>query len=92
MRLGPFRFGRQQAKDEFDCQDVVENCSDYVDGELAAAQVGELQGHLNDCPDCDTFVSTFRATVMTLRDLPRKPAPSELAGRIQSAINTERPT
>ena len=47
------------------------NCSDYVDEEMAPAHEAKFQSQMNDCPDCSTFVNTFRATVVTLRELPR---------------------
>ena len=62
---------RRSSKDEFDCDDIRSNCSDYVDEEMAPAHEAKFQSHMNDCPDCGTFVNTFRATVVTLRDLPR---------------------
>ena len=62
---------RRSSKDVFDCDDIRSNCSDYVDEEMAPAHEAKFQSHMNDCPDCGTFVNTFRATVVTLRDLPR---------------------
>ena len=80
---------RLTGRNEFDCDDTRENCSDYVDEELPAASVSKFQAHTDDCPDCNTFVSTFRATVMTLRDLPRRAPESDLQSKIRARIASE---
>ena len=90
MRRGPFDWIRRLVgKDEFDCLDLRANCSDYVDGELAAAVAARFATHLEECPDCPKYVSTFKATVMTLQDLPAKTASPELHERIRERIAAE---
>ena len=90
MRRGPLGWVRRLfGKDEFDCLDVRANCSDYVDGELAAAVAERFAAHLEECPDCPKYVSTFTATVKTLQDLPAKAASPELRDRIRERIAAE---
>ena len=94
MRGGLFGWVRRLVgKDEFDCRDVRANCSDYVDEELSEPDAQRFDAHLDDCPDCPPYVATFKATVMTLRDLEPKTAPPELRERIyaQIAAESERP-
>ena len=91
MRMGPLNWLKGLAgKKEFDCQDVHENCSDYVDEEMPAQMTQKFKAHVDDCPDCDKFVKTFTATVMTARDLPRRAASPDLRQRIQDRISGER--
>ena len=80
---------RPVEKDEFDCTDVRANCSDYVDEELSERDAGLFDAHLEDCPDCPPYVATFKATVMTLRDLEPKTASPELRARIEAQIEAE---
>ncbi|MDA0797865.1 MAG: zf-HC2 domain-containing protein [Chloroflexi bacterium] len=82
-------FNRRQAKPEFDCDDLKENCSDYVDSEMVNEELAKFESHMNDCPDCSTFVKTFRATVMTARDLPSRISAQDLKKRIQERIASE---
>jgi anti-sigma factor RsiW len=90
MAVNPFSwFNRRQAKTEYDCNDLKENCSEYVDSELANEELSKFETHMNDCPDCGTFVNTFRATVMTVRDLPGRAAAQDLKKRIQERIASE---
>ncbi|MCH7608003.1 MAG: zf-HC2 domain-containing protein [Chloroflexi bacterium] len=90
MRGGPFGWLRRLVgKDEFDCRDVLANCSDYVDEELSERDAQLFDAHLDDCPDCPPYVATFKATVMTMRDLEPKTAPPELRERIHERIAAE---
>jgi anti-sigma factor RsiW len=77
------------SKQEFDCDDVVENCSEYIDNEMPAETNTKFEAHVDDCPDCGTFVKTFRATVMTIRDLPRRAPEGNLKQRIQERLTNE---
>ncbi len=87
MMNTPLKFLRRLfGKPGFDCNDVMENCSDYADGELAPKTRAKFDAHLLDCPDCPEFVRSFLATLNALRNLPRlTPAPS-LKDRIRSQI------
>jgi hypothetical protein len=90
MAKGPLGwFSQRQSKPEFDCDDVKENCSDYVDAEMVNEGVTKFESHMDDCPDCGTFVNTFRATVMTARDLPSRTSAQDLKKRIQERIAAE---
>ena len=80
---------RGSSKDEFDCDDIRSNCSDYVDEEMAPAHEAKFQSHMNDCPDCDTFVNTFRATVVTLRYSPRPVASPDLQDKVKARIASD---
>ena len=90
MNTGPMGWLRRlSGRGEFDCNDVHENCSDYVDEEMTKSTSRKFRAHVDSCHDCNIFVSTFRATVMTLRDLPRRSAPPELRDRIRDSIQAE---
>ena len=80
---------RLSGNKEFDCNDVQENCSDYVDEELSPSVSQKFNAHMDSCTDCNTFVATFRATVLTIRDLPKRPPSADLQERIQSRIAAE---
>ena len=90
MMNGPIAWLRRlSGRAEFDCDDVHENCSDFVDDELSPSVSRKFRGHMDSCQDCNTFVATFRATVMTLRDLPRRPAADDLQERIRARVSAE---
>jgi anti-sigma factor RsiW len=89
--LNWFRRRASGAQDDCtDCHGVQEHCSEYVDGELSPTLAGQFRAHMDACPDCNGFVATFRATVLTLRDLPRRSPSSSLRERLGAAIANER--
>jgi hypothetical protein len=85
--LGWFR--RKRTLRDFDCNELKENCSEYIEQQMEAERVTQFEQHMEDCPDCGTFVKTFRATVMTMRTLPRRTPSSDLKQRIRDRISAE---
>ncbi len=79
-------FGSRELK----CEEIVELSSDYVDEEMAESVSSQFRRHIESCEDCNSFVATFRATVLTLRDLPRRSASADLRARIKECIEAER--
>ncbi len=46
------------------CRDVVENIIDYIDAELDYRTLEELEKHLDECPECEAFVKTYKRMLM----------------------------
>ncbi len=42
------------------CKDVVENIIGYIEAELDDKTLEELEKHLDECPECQAFVRTYR--------------------------------
>ena len=74
---------------ELDCDDIRSLSSDYVDGTISESVAENFRRHLAECQNCSRFVATFRATVLTLRDLPRRTAPVDLRDRVNERIQAE---
>lgn len=74
---------------ELSCEEVADLSSDYVDEELSQSVSSQFRRHIDSCENCNSFVATFRATVMTLRDLPRRNASADLRARIQECVEAE---
>lgn len=64
------------------CRDVLAALSDFVDGELGAERVRELQAHLAHCDRCARFGGEVMRLLTTLRAMP---AP-EGAGAVVDAV------
>lgn len=45
------------------CKEFVDFIIAYLNQELPAAQRGEFETHVSDCPPCITFLDTYRKTV-----------------------------
>ena len=66
------------------CQDIEPQLTAYVDGEVAAADRGRVESHLQRCPPCRARVASERAThelLLSHRDRLRVSAPEALRGR-----------
>ena len=44
------------------CQQLVEFCLDYLEGDLPDDEQQRFRRHLGHCPDCVTFFETYRRT------------------------------
>ncbi len=55
----------------------VDRLSEYVDGELAAAEVTALERHLEGCESCRAAVAELRLVVERARALPVTPSPTD---------------
>jgi anti-sigma factor (TIGR02949 family) len=45
------------------CRDFVEFLSEYLSGELAAAERAEFEAHLAACPACVAYLDTYQKTI-----------------------------
>ena len=65
-------------KGEFDCDDVADNSSAYIDDQLKANKRSAFQTHLSKCGPCQAFVGTLASTISALGRLPGVRTPSAL--------------
>lgn len=54
------------------CKDVVDNIVEYIDDELDNKTLNELESHLDECPECRSFVSTYRRMLKLSGNLKNK--------------------
>ena len=64
------------------CSEGLARLSDYIDGELDAADVKQVEEHLLGCPNCERFGKNFGSMVVSLRSAP------ETAHRVDSELVT----
>ena len=62
------------------CSEVLAQLSDYIDGELGAAEVKRIEEHLLGCPNCERFGKNFGSMVVSLRKAP------DAAGTVDSKL------
>jgi anti-sigma factor RsiW len=67
---------------EATCREMLDQLSDYIDGELEAALCAKLEAHLAECPDCRVMVDTMRKTVI----LYRAQSPGELPPDVKERL------
>ncbi|MEW6429914.1 MAG: anti-sigma factor [Myxococcota bacterium] len=71
------------------CFDVLERLSDYIDGELPAAERAQVERHLAGCDECTKFGGEFGAVVRGLRAKlgAKDDAPADVARRLDEALS-----
>ena len=76
-------------KGEFDCDDVADHSSEYIDDELRADKRSAFQAHLSKCGPCQAFVGTLTSTIGALRRLPGVNTPSALKQSLLERMHRE---
>ena len=72
---------------EMSCIKLRQLSSAYLDGEMDARTLWRFRFHMERCDGCGAFVSTLRATIQTLNDLPPPaPVPVDLKERISARL------
>lgn len=69
-----------------ECRDSARMLSPYLDGELEAAKIVDIDNHVAACETCREEVQLLRAMRASLRRVVRAPAPGGLRDRIANAI------
>ena len=68
------------------CKQVVQQLSDYLDGELTPALRHELSQHLCECKDCELVVNQTKLTVEIYCDAEMVDLPQQVRTRLHQAL------
>jgi anti-sigma factor RsiW len=68
------------------CQDVIQELSNFIDGDLDAALKQELESHLRNCEDCRLIVDQTKKTIEIFCDSEPVELPSEVRTRLHDAL------
>jgi anti-sigma factor RsiW len=76
------------------CRDLLLVLTDYVDGELSAREVGQVDAHLRGCGHCEKFGGEYGALVGELQSCLNPPTVdsdvrARLANRIEAVWASE---
>jgi len=69
-------------------EEVKEQLSAYLDGELDAPIAEAVERHLRECSECRDELRSLKRTVSMLRSLPRAKAPNDLLERVRVGISS----
>jgi anti-sigma factor RsiW len=68
------------------CNGVIRRVSSYIDGELEATVVEEIELHLKECRDCTILVQQTRLTVHLYYDSDLVGFPVEVEARLHETL------
>jgi len=69
------------------CNGVIREISNYIDGELDPPVKQELERHLRDCEDCKMVVDQTRLTVEIFCDSKPVELPTDVKARLHDALH-----
>lgn len=75
-----------ESDEHISCQEVVELVTDYVEGELPAAETALFEQHLNFCEGCVWYVDQMRTTVEVVGGIKEEDLPDEMRERLMTAF------
>jgi len=76
-------------KGEFDCDDVADHSSAYIENDLKDDIRSAFQAHMSKCEPCQAFLGTLSSTIGALGRLPGINAPSALKQSLLDRIHRE---
>lgn len=68
------------------CDAVIREVSNYIDGELALSERQELERHLEHCEECNLVVNQTRQTVEIFCDSQPAELPPDVKSRLHEAL------
>lgn len=68
------------------CQSLILELSNYLDGELDPQLLKEVERHLVHCPDCRLVVDTTRKTIEIYCGSEPAPLPRDIHDRLHRAL------
>ena len=70
------------------CTEVLDDLSDYLDGELAPERVRQIEAHLMGCDWCERFGGDFADAITALRArlATPPPPPTDVHGRLMERL------
>ena len=68
------------------CQEVIRQLSEYLDGELETNLLDSLEQHLSACRDCRIIVDTTRKTVEIFCNSEPLPLPAPVHERLMKVL------
>ncbi len=72
------------------CQEIKQQLSDYLDGDLDPALCAELEHHLRGCDNCRVMVDTLNKTILLYREYGRAPAPAGAHERLVRVLKLDK--
>lgn len=71
------------------CQSVIRELSNYIDGDLDPAVTQELERHLAHCQDCGLVVNQTKKTIELFCNSEQVSLPADLRAKLHAALRAK---
>jgi anti-sigma factor (TIGR02949 family) len=71
------------------CHHLLDDLSDYLDGEASDAVCAEIEAHMRECENCRVVVDTLNQTLHLYHTLPQPDMPEDLRARLYKSLDLE---
>jgi predicted anti-sigma-YlaC factor YlaD len=71
------------------CKHLLDDLSDFLDGEASEEVCAEIERHLADCENCRVMVDTLHKTVLLYHELPQPELPPDARKRLYQSLDLE---
>ncbi len=71
------------------CEHLLDDLSDFLDGEASEEVCAEIERHLADCENCRVMVDTLHKTVLLYHELPQPELPEDARQRLYQSLDLE---
>jgi anti-sigma factor RsiW len=72
--------------DHITCQELVEQATDYLEGEMRVEELELLEQHVNFCDGCEWYLDEMRKVIATGERLREGPPPDEVLEPLLAAF------
>jgi anti-sigma factor RsiW len=72
------------------CQQLVDFCFDYIEGDLPSDEQNHFRRHLAQCPDCVNFFETYRRTPEMSREALSTQIPATVREAVRAYLRARR--
>jgi anti-sigma factor RsiW len=72
------------------CQQLIDYCLEYIEGDLPDEEQVSFRRHLVQCPDCVTFFETYRRTPDVSRAVLRTEMPMSVKESVWAFLRARR--
>ena len=69
------------------CRHLLEQLSDYLDGEASTQVCREIEQHLAACDDCRVVVDTLGKTIALYEELPQPELPDNVRRQLYKSLD-----
>lgn len=80
---------RKPSKNDRTCKEMTDLLLGYVNNELGTPGMENFEKHLKICPDCVSFLNTYKTTIRTTQHVPVAKMPATVQDKLLAYIRKQ---